>query len=204
MEAEVLIVESRPDRSSPGLRTRPPQRPPPPVEKGGRPAEKSRYRGVQPRSLKILEDLGIAHELLAGGAFDLPALLNHKSRSSLLDRYLRQQEGAPFGELVDTCEEERLPVALRLPELPTELTRNALSPELRRKKRMMQPDLHYRASALSVDIGAASYTIQEGERAARGYGVRAERRNLCSNSCKHLIQRCSSWAAKCRRRSWHH
>ncbi|RZA16220.1 MAG: hypothetical protein EOP02_23445, partial [Proteobacteria bacterium] len=67
--------------------------------------------------------------------------------------------------LVDTYQEERLPVARGVLGLSTELTRTAFSPDLRRDERTSQLDLNYRASSLSVDIGTVSPTIRAGDRA---------------------------------------
>ena len=46
------------------------------VERRDRPAEGSRGKGVQPRSLEMLDGLGVAEALIAAGRFDLPMLVH--------------------------------------------------------------------------------------------------------------------------------
>lgn len=97
MEAEVLIVGAGPtglvlacELARRGVSHRL-------IERGVCPAKGSRGKGVQPRSLEIFEDLGIAHELVAGGRFNLPLLLHEKSGSKLLGQFAAGREGAPYG-----------------------------------------------------------------------------------------------------------
>lgn len=67
------------------------------IERSERPAEGSRGKGVQPRSLEVFEDLGIAEELIAGGRFDMPMLLHEADGSRLLDLSAAPRESMPYG-----------------------------------------------------------------------------------------------------------
>ena len=79
--------------------------------------------------------------------------------------------GADEG-LIDTYQEERLPIARGVLDLSSELTRTAFSPDRRRDERTSQLDLGYRGSSLSTDAGAASGTIRAGDRAPDAAGLR--------------------------------
>ena len=73
--------------------------------------------------------------------------------------------------LIDTYQEERLPVALGVLDLSSELTSNAFAPDRARDARTSQLDLGYRGSSLSVDAGPASDTIRAGDRAPDAAGL---------------------------------
>ena len=68
------------------------------IERSSRPAEGSRGKGVQPRSLELLDDLGVARALVAGGRFDMPMLLHGKDGSAPLAAAPPPppREGAPY------------------------------------------------------------------------------------------------------------
>lgn len=74
--------------------------------------------------------------------------------------------------LIDTYQEERLPIARGVLDLSSELTRTAFSPAMRRDRRATQLDLSYRGSSLSTTIGAVSQTIAAGDRAPDATGLR--------------------------------
>lgn len=79
-------------------------------------------------------------------------------------------DGGP-DSLIDTYEEERLPIAQWVLGISSELTRTAFSPSLRRDERTMQLDLNYRASSLSVEAALAGATIRAGDRAPDATGL---------------------------------
>ena len=81
--------------------------------------------------------------------------------------------------LIDTYQEERLPVARGVLDLSSELTRTVFSPDRRRDERTSQLDLDYRSSSLSVDAGAASATVRAGDRAADATGLQGPDGTVC-------------------------
>ena len=74
--------------------------------------------------------------------------------------------------LLDTYQEERLPIAQEVLALSNELTRTAFSPDLRRDERTLQLDINYRSSGLSVELGSASSVVRAGDRAPDAMGLR--------------------------------
>ena len=74
--------------------------------------------------------------------------------------------------LIDTFQEERLPVARGVLALSSELTSTGFSPDRQRDGRTSQLDLDYRASRLSVDAGALGGTVRAGDRAPDATGLR--------------------------------
>jgi hypothetical protein len=82
-------------------------------------------------------------------------------------------------DLIDTYQEERLPVARGVLDLSSELTRTVFSPDRRRDERTSQLDLDYRSSSLSVEASAASATIRAGDRAPDATGLQGPDGTVC-------------------------
>ena len=75
-------------------------------------------------------------------------------------------------DLIDTYQEERLPIARGVLDLSRELTSTAFAPDRARDARTSQLDLNYRGCSLSVEAGVASKLIRAGDRAPDAAGLR--------------------------------
>ena len=74
-------------------------------------------------------------------------------------------------DLIDTYQEERLPVARGVLDLSSQLTRTAFSPDRGRDPRTSQLELTYRRSSLSIDAGGSGGIIRAGDRAPDAAGL---------------------------------
>ena len=66
------------------------------IERQDHPAQGSRGKGVQPRSLEVLNELSIAEKLIAGGRFDMPMLVHGEDGPTLLPLPPAPRDGAPY------------------------------------------------------------------------------------------------------------
>lgn len=80
--------------------------------------------------------------------------------------------GGADEDLIDTYQEERLPIARGVLDLSSELTKTAFAPDRARDTRTSQLDLGYRGSSLSVDVRSVNGTIRAGDRAPDAVGLR--------------------------------
>ena len=128
-------------------------------------------------NVRMVERLRTGRVLLAGDAAHVHSPAGAQGMNTgMQDAYnlgwkLAAVHAGADERLVDTYQEERLPVARGVLDLSNELTRTAFSPDRRRDERTSQLDLDYRSSSLSVDAGAASATIRVGDRAPDATGL---------------------------------
>ena len=128
-------------------------------------------------NVRMVERFRTGRVLLAGDAAHVHSPAGAQGMNTgMQDAYNLGWKLAAVGDgadecLIDTYQEERLPVARGVLDLSSELTRTAFAPDRRRDERTSQLDLDYRSSSLSVDAGAASATIRAGDRAPDATGL---------------------------------
>ena len=130
-------------------------------------------------NVRMVERFRTGRVLLAGDAAHVHSPAGAQGMNTgIQDAYnlgwkLAAVQAGVDADLIDTYQEERLPVARGVLDLSSELTRTAFAPDRRRDARTSQLDLGYRGSALSVDAGPASAGIRAGDRAPDAAGLRA-------------------------------
>lgn len=128
-------------------------------------------------NVRMVDRLRIGRVLLAGDAAHVHSPAGAQGMNTgVQDAYnlgwkLAAAISSGRESLVNTYEEERLPIARWVLGISSELTRTAFSPDLRRDERTMQLDLNYCASSLSVDVDVVSAHVRAGDRAPDAIGL---------------------------------
>ena len=129
-------------------------------------------------NVRMVQRFRIGRVLLAGDAAHVHSPAGAQGMNTgIQDAYnlgwkLAAVRGGADEDLIDTYQEERLPIARGVLDLSSELTSTALAPDRARDARTSQLDLGYRGSSLSVDVSSASGTIRAGDRAPDAAGLR--------------------------------